>query len=128
MKKLLLKYPVLFSITWALIIFALCATPGQYIPSISWLDLLSFDKLVHAFIFYVQCSALLVVKMQYQQANLFKWVYLVLSITYGMMLEWMQATMFVNRSADWMDIAANSFGCLMGFWLFGRLQKLLLNH
>jgi len=128
LKKLVVKYPTLLSIVWALIIFGLCATPGQYIPSISWLDLLSIDKLVHAFIFYVQCSALLVVRMQYQQANHFKWMYLVISITYGMMLEWMQATMFVNRSADWMDIAANSFGCLMGFWLFGRLQKLLLNH
>lgn len=128
MKKLVVKYPTLLSIVWALIIFGLCATPGQYIPSISWLDLLSIDKLVHAFIFYVQCSALLMVRWRYQQVNYFKIVYLLISIIYGMLLEWMQATMFVNRSADWMDIAANSFGCLMGFWLFGRLQKLLLNH
>ena len=39
------------TVTWALLIFGLCAMPGRFIPSVSWLELLSFDKWVHAGIF-----------------------------------------------------------------------------
>lgn len=43
---------------------------------------------------------------------------ILLCVAYGGLLEIMQATVFSNRSGDWFDFIANSFGCLMGFWVF----------
>ena len=39
-------------------------------------------------------------------------------VAYGGMLEVMQATVFSQRSGDWLDFIANSFGCIMGFLVF----------
>lgn len=41
-------------------------------------------------------------------------------IAYGGMLEIMQATVFSQRSGDWLDFIANSFGCCMGLWFFSK--------
>lgn len=48
-----------------------------------------------------------------------------LAIIYGISLEIMQATVFVNRSADWNDIIANTFGCVMAFVF---REKINLNY
>ena len=42
-----------WAMLWALIILILCGIPGRGIPHISFLELLSFDKFVHAGIFFV---------------------------------------------------------------------------
>lgn len=42
---------------------------------------------------------------------------------YGGLLEVMQATVFSQRSGDWLDFIANSFGCLMGLWFFSKQKK-----
>jgi len=117
MLKLLDKYLVHITILWVLIIFILCATPGQYIPSFSWLDLLSFDKLVHASIFYILSTLIFIIGLKENKSPLFFISFLIVSIAYGISLEIMQATVFVNRSADWIDMLANSFGCLTAFFL-----------
>jgi VanZ family protein len=41
-----------------------------------------------------------------------------LCVAYGGMLEIMQATVFSNRSGDWFDFIANSFGLLYGLYGF----------
>jgi VanZ family protein len=46
-------------------------------------------------------------------------------ICYGGLLEVMQAKCFSNRSADWKDFVANSFGCVVAFLLLGRIQKIM---
>jgi hypothetical protein len=46
-------------ILWAFFIALLCGMPGKDIPQISWLEWISFDKWVHAgmfFILYFLCS------------------------------------------------------------------------
>jgi hypothetical protein len=35
----------------------------------------------------------------------------------------MQAKFFSNRSADWQDFAANTFGCLVAVALYKKLKK-----
>ncbi len=123
MFKVLYKYSIHFTIVWAVVIFILCATPSQYIPSLNWLEVLSFDKFVHASIFFILCNLLFVVHIKYKQSSNFKLVYLVISIGYGILLEAMQATVFSNRSADWLDILANSFGCLMALFFYSKLKQ-----
>ena len=117
------KRPALCALTWASIIFVLCATPGQYIPSNHWLELLSFDKLVHAGMFFVLTALLFLVAIKYNQTNKLFFIYTIVSISYGALLELMQAYCFNNRSADWKDIIANSFGCLVALLFLKKMKN-----
>ncbi len=124
MIKILIKYSLLISITWTVTIFVLCCTPGRYIPTTSWLELLSFDKFVHASIFFVLVICWL--SHFYTNNKLsfnLKWLLLLLCIAYGGLLEIMQATVFSQRSGDWLDFIANSLGCLTGLALFNKYKK-----
>lgn len=125
MKRIIYTYSGILSLLWAAIIFGLCATPGQFIPSASWLDLLSVDKLVHAGIFFVLASLAIVGAAKRSNKKAVLPACVSACILYGGLLEYMQAACFTNRSADWLDFIANSFGCLaawacskkLGNWL-----------
>lgn len=112
---------------WAALIFILCATPGQYIPSANWLELLSFDKFVHASLFFVLCSLFFVVGIKYKQPKTLLIVYFLLCILYGGLLEIMQAKCFSNRSADWLDFTANSFGCILSVLILKKTKQYVTN-
>ncbi len=121
MIKLLLKYSLAAAILCTLIIFVLCCTPGQYIPTTNWLELLSFDKFVHASIFFTLAVLWLVYIYTSRKLSKSSMILIILlSVAYGGMLEVMQATVFSHRSGDWLDFIANSFGCLMGAWFFNK--------
>ena len=123
MIKQIFNKPELSAGCWATVIFILCATPGRYIPSASWLEILSFDKFVHAGIFFVLCSFCFLIVIKRKQANIFLYMYLLLAIAYGAMLEFMQANYFSERSADWQDIVANSAGCIIALTIVKKLRK-----
>ncbi len=127
MKKIILKYCIVLSALWAALIFILCATPGQYIPSANWLELLSFDKFVHASLFFVLCSLFFVVGIKYKQPKTLLIVYFLLCILYGGLLEIMQAKCFSNRSADWLDFTANSFGCILSVLILKKTKQYVTN-
>ncbi|MCC6370438.1 MAG: VanZ family protein [Bacteroidia bacterium] len=124
MKKIILRYPEFTSLVWTHLIFLLCATPGRYIPTANWLEILSFDKLVHAGIFFVLCSLLILVTLKKQQGKTWIVIYLLGGILYGASLEWMQANVFSERSADWLDICANTFGCLLSLFFLRKYRAL----
>ena len=127
MLKLIFKYSLLCAVLWTLIIFGLCCMPGQYIPTTNWLELLSFDKFVHASIFFgLTCLWLVYLHKIKKINNTSIAVTLLICIFYGGMLEVMQATVFSHRSADWLDFIANSFGCLVGFFVFAKKRSILL--
>lgn len=125
----ILKKSLWLSIVWTIVIFVLCCTPGKYIPTSNWLELLSFDKLVHATIFFVLCSLWFTVIISNQKIN-FKYIAYVLMacISYGGLLEIMQATVFSQRSGDWYDFIANTFGCFLALWLFRKKNLLNFDH
>lgn len=116
---------------WALLILILCGIPGRDIPHISFLELLSFDKFVHAGIF---CVLILLTirgfKMQHAIAS-FKNSPIVsaviICIAYGALLEILQGTIFQERSADIYDFIANSFGCLVGVLIYNKIEMLFLS-
>lgn len=128
LKRTIYKNVKLLSFSWILVIFILCATPGQYIPSADWLELVSFDKLVHASIFFILASLLFLVVIKYKQTLIRKYLYLFLCIAYGVSLEIMQAKLFISRSADWKDIVANTFGCIIALLFFKKLQSIFQNE
>ena len=127
MIKLLLKYSLLAAIAWTIVIFVLCCTPGRYIPTTNWLELLSFDKFVHASIFFVLTSLWLLFGFQkYNSSTHYIVISIVCCVAYGGLLEIMQATIFSQRSGDWLDFIANSFGCFMGLWFFNKQKSRLI--
>jgi VanZ family protein len=124
-QNLILKYSFALSIVWALIILGLCSMPGQYIPSVSWLEMLSFDKWVHAGIFFTLCCLMFFSILQKDNSTKKIYVFFALAILYGCSLEVMQGTLFSNRSADWHDIIANTVGCIFGLVFYKKLYARL---
>ncbi len=122
---LLKNHSYKLAIAWALLILGLCSMPGRFIPSVTWLELLSFDKWVHAGIFIVLVGLLRLSVTAHQQNKTLFYLYFALSVLYGGALEIMQATVFSERSADWYDVIANSFGCLIALLLNNKINRLV---
>jgi len=115
-----IKYhlPVIF---WASIIFLLCSTPGNKIPHVSWLELLSFDKFVHASVFFILNH--LSIRAIYWQGKNSIYTVTAICIFYGGILEIMQSVLFEQRSGDVFDFIANSFGCIMAVMTFQSIKS-----
>lgn len=119
-----------WAMLWALLILVLCGIPGRDIPHISFLELLSFDKFVHAGIFFV--LIVLTIRGFLLQTTFDKIrkspkvISLLICVSYGGLLELMQSAIFEERSADIYDFIANSFGCLVGLFLYHWTEKKIL--
>lgn len=113
-------------IIWALIILALCGMPGRDIPHISFLEILAFDKWVHAGIFFV-LSVLMIRGLSLQFGDWAKnrvvIFTLIFAVAYGGSLELMQQAVFEERSADLYDFIANTFGAVLGVVLYRKLAS-----
>lgn len=121
MPNFILKYSLSLSIIWALIILGLCSMPGQHIPSFNFLELLAFDKWVHAGMFFVLCSLIFFYLLQKNSSKNKIYMFLGIAILYGGSLEIMQGTLFSHRSADWNDVIANTVGCIFGLIFYKKL-------
>ena len=119
-----------WAMLWALLILILCGMPGKDIPHISFLELLSFDKFVHAGIFFVLVVLTIrgfVLQTTFKPFQIkAKNTALYIAITYGGLLEIMQGTLFEDRSADVYDFIANSFGALIGLLIYDWVEKKFL--
>jgi hypothetical protein len=124
LKKFIYKNSVVLSVIWTLVILGLCSMPGQYIPMVSWLELLSFDKWVHAGIFFILCTLLFITTIKKGQSMNIVILYFMLAVSYGGLLEIMQAKVFSHRSADWQDFVANSFGCTVALIFLKKIRKM----
>ena len=123
MKKFIYKNSLVLCSIWTLTIFILCATPGQYIPSANWLELLSFDKFVHASLFFILTLLTFTTAIKNKKSNTILATLFLACIAYGALLEFMQATCFSNRSADWKDMVANAFGCIMALLILKKIRE-----
>jgi hypothetical protein len=108
---------------WTLIIFGLCSMPGKAIPHISWLELLSFDKFVHAGIFFTE--QILFMRALQHLIKGYGWYALAFCMLYGGCLELMQFYIFSSRSGDWFDFIANSTGAFLGLLQYNKVNKKL---
>lgn len=119
-----------WAMLWALLILILCGIPGRDIPHISFLELLSFDKFVHAGIFLVLIVLLVrgfVVQTTFNKLQQHsKVLAFVICVSYGGLLEVLQGSIFEERSADIYDFIANSFGCILGLLLYPWIEKIFL--
>lgn len=118
------KYAIL-PITWAILIAVLCGIPGRDIPHISFLEIISFDKFVHAGIFFVLLILWLrVFSKKGTLNNKIKILLLLAGVTYGIVLELLQGAVFIERSADVFDVFANTFGCVLAILLFNKIKQI----
>lgn len=108
---------------WALIILLLCSFPGQHIPSINLLELLGFDKWVHAGIFFILMFLCINLIESKKMKTKSLYMFSILCIFYGGILEIFQAIVFSHRSADYLDFIANSFGCILALIVYEFILK-----
>src|SRR5690606_32119268 len=107
MKHFVFKYPIQLSVGWALFILVLCSMPGRFIPSMHWLDLIAFDKVVHASVFFILTVLLILSAFRCGLVFRSTIALVFLAVCYGVVLEVMQATLFSGRSLEVLDVVAN---------------------
>lgn len=104
--------------------------PGKDLPSIWWLELLSFDKVVHAGVFAI-LTILIIRNVEALNSGtlFFKYriaIAIVVGAMYGGALEIMQGTCIEGRSADIYDFIADTVGCFIGIWLARKKNWILI--
>ena len=82
------------------------------------------DKLLHAFAYFALIwSWLLVFRSRHNIKT--KLLIFICLVVFGIILELLQGSMMLNRSADWKDVVANSIGLLAGLVSFKYVYKVL---
>ena len=120
----------IYSLLWALFILCVCGMNGSYIPEIHFSDIIQPDSLAHITLFGLQTWFIAIDSKRklISKRPSIRLILpaLVISAIYGVIIEVLQATVFVNRSYDYMDMAANTLGCaLASFVLFVKFKKTL---
>ena len=97
---------------WSGIIFFLCFLPGNKIPKEDWLDKIYFDKIVHAFLYFVFFFLIIRISKTSTKSILLRAS--TLCIAQGILIELVQGSSIIkNRSFDIYDIVANVLGVLI---------------
>jgi len=116
------------AITWFIISVVLLTIPGSAFPKENWLDKIWFDKWVHIGMFAIMvilwCWAMLkIYSVSTRLRTVFIWIGL-LSLSYGIGMEFVQRYFINNRSFDEGDIIADAVGCTLGvFFSLKRYVK-----
>lgn len=104
------------AIVWSIIMLIGCLTPHKDVPE----ELATFnDKGLHIVIFVP--FAVLWILAGFRVG----WV-LVAGILFGGLIEMLQGILPINRNADWLDLAADSLGAVIGTlggWLLAKTYK-----
>lgn len=112
------------NIIWALVIFVLCAMPGEDIPD-PQLNIPHIDKIVHFGMFFVM-AVLLCNELEYQTRLCLRKIFLLtmaIVLVYGGVIELLQHYFF-NRSGDIFDLLADVAGGMVGCLFYLPLKKL----
>ena len=115
------------TLAWAIFILIICGIPGDKIPEMTFWQWLKPDKIVHLLIFGLLCFLMIRSFLALNTGSFFyknaKILSLLLTIFYGILIEILQATVFIHRSGDIRDAIANSIGAFVGLWIFGKMAK-----
>lgn len=121
-KKRHIKVAGVLFFVWTAVILYGSLSPGDDLPPMGWLARIPhFDKIVH-FCFYLGQVLLLLLWLQPSRGNRI-WVALC-AIIFSGTIELLQGEYF-DRSADWLDFAANSAGALAGIPLARLAERLI---
>lgn len=84
------------------------------------------DKLLHAFAYFALIWGWLLVFRNRQNIKSKLLIFICL-ILFGIILELLQGSMMLHRSADWKDVVANAFGLLAGLVTFKYMYQVVFN-
>ena len=104
------------AIGWSVIILLLSTRATISVPE-SWSSIFAPDKLGHTFMYGVLTWLLLWAFRQNAIEKAIIWT-LIISISYGILMEVIQYTFFPNRFFEVYDIIANISGSLIGLLIF----------
>ncbi len=106
---------VLLSVIYLCIIALLSLLPSYDLPQIPLFT--GADKIIHTLMY--TGLTWLVCWMIYAEKN-HSWYYLtvLLSITWGIFMEWCQLRMHFGRSFEYFDILGNTIGTLLGLFIY----------
>ena len=111
-----------FPVFWAFSILFLCLIDTKELPSVTYLELMEFDKLVHIVLFGLLMLSFTVAlrkqtRMAWAQKNAMV-IALLFSIVYGSVIELVQFFMVQDRTGELYDVLANGLGALLGILFF----------
>ena len=116
------------AIAWLIITTVLLVLPGPDIPEVSFLDIIYFDKWVHAGLFGGMTFLFAFPFIKNGTATKKMLIYIaIVSAFYGIAMEYVQKYIAFERDFDYLDMVADSAGCVIGYFaaiiLKQRLEK-----
>lgn len=110
---------------WALVILTLSILPGESLPSYTFWEFLSLDKIGHLIV-YAILAALAILVLWQQFAGRYSRLSLVaiaifVTILYGFIIELVQGMILAGRYFEMMDILANIIGVMTGTFIINLL-------
>ena len=119
------------AIIWGIFIFIMSSFPGDEIPKSFIINIPFADKIIHFFLYFLLVILILFGFLRKSKTILTVWKFLFvffISLLYGILLEILQDLIFVMRSADLLDIAANAAGSFIGLLTFYYIMKKKCNN
>lgn len=111
---------------WFIIANILFLMPGNDVPTVSFLDVIYFDKWVHAGLF---CGLTFLTAYPFIKAgNSSKKLLIKISIVYafyGVLIEFAQRYLAYERDFDVNDMVADAVGCAIGYIICNWFIKML---
>jgi len=116
------------SIVWALIIILLSSIPGNQIPKIKLITIPHLDKLIHMFMYFVFTLLLIsgnnaLRRKRKLTAHAIIMAALI-SLPFGVLMEYLQQYIFTSRSAEVGDVAANIAGFLLATVTYRPINRI----
>ena len=117
---------LIISFVWALIILILSGLPGGSLPNPGFSTIPHFDKLVHMGLYFPLAFFLVAEFSLSEKSFLRKFspaLTLIIVVLYGGSIEIAQDYLFVERSADIMDLLSDLTGGVLGvsfYYLIGK--------
>lgn len=113
-----------YAYLWAIIVTGLCGTNGQSLPHFDFSSIIRIDKIAHLLLFGTETYLIAIAsKKNYNKRSNFKIIFaaFLIGTIFGIIIEILQATVFINRSFDYLDMMANTIGCALA-WLILRWE------
>lgn len=110
------------TIVFSVIIIILCGFPGDKMPSLDFMGLLSFDKLAHMFCFgtlavFAAGGLVKYLHFSFLRKHALSWA-IAYSVFLGGATEVAQALLTIHRTGDWIDFMADCIGIMIGAVVF----------
>ncbi len=115
-KQKIVQYKKTFLILLGIAVLCLLPFPdSKTIPTIPWLGMLGIDKWVHFLLYFFLYK---IWSSENTNPSKNTWKLLVLSISFGAVIEFLQDLYVSNRAAEWADFFADFSGLLFGYFVF----------